>query len=87
MSQATRSCLRTAGRRFLRPVARYRSRCGRTRETWPTATGPALQRAAPLIWPVGYQGLESKPLQNLFTSDDLANPRVMQADYLADFSQ
>lgn len=33
----------------MEPVASYRSRCGRTRETWPTATGPVFQHAAPLI--------------------------------------
>jgi hypothetical protein len=36
------------GAGFYGPAASYRSRCGRTRETWPAATGPALQRAAPL---------------------------------------
>jgi DNA-binding XRE family transcriptional regulator len=40
---------RAAGRRFLKPVASYRSRCGRTLETWPTATGPVLAHAAPLM--------------------------------------
>lgn len=35
---------RAAGRRFLEPIARYRSRCGRILETWPTATLSLIER-------------------------------------------
>lgn len=57
-------------------------------ETWPTATGPAFQRAAPLMWPESLAVLLSNSQQQrLFAPDDLANPRVIQADQLAYVSQ
>jgi DNA-binding XRE family transcriptional regulator len=40
---------RAAGRRFLEPARRYRSRCDRPRGTEPVATGPVLAHAAPLM--------------------------------------
>lgn len=84
MSQAARSCSRTTGRRFLRPVARYRSRCGRTLATWPTATGPAFQRAAPLMWPEIYQNRWGLPTG--VAAKDFCDAGEMQAGLLGDIT-
>lgn len=76
------------GRRFLEPVARYRSRCVRPSSTFAGCHGAGVQARGPTYVPPHGSRLRRKALQGgLLAPDDLADTRAIQTDKLADVSQ